>query len=224
MHSDPHEVPAGLQRRIEAAILPQLKPVRPLPATSFLTLQIIAACAGVTSLAVAMRGWTGVQIMTPTQAVSILLSLTAAGITSAVAVARLMVPAAGSAGVVRAAMVLLPLPLLVTSSLVEVNQHPEFSKKAAGCFTLGMVCALAAAAVVVPQVRRGAVLRTAATAALTGCVIAFSAVLFQEIYCPIIDVRHKLMAHLSLFAVWAISGWLFRGIFRLSPAPRPGVR
>jgi hypothetical protein len=199
-----------MQQRIEAAILPHLEPVTPLPGTPVLALRLLAACAIASTLAVAIKGTAGIRTMAPVEAALILGSLGAVGIAAAIAISRLMVPASRNVGVMRIAGTLLALPPLFIWTMIEVAEHPSFATKVATCFSLGLTSAVFAGALILPQVRRGAVLRATAAGLLIGCLSAFAAVAFQEIYCPIIDVRHKTLAHLSNFAVCAGLGLLLR--------------
>ena len=193
--------------RIKTKMLKDLKPVKPLAPARLLfsVLMLIvagAAAAGVIELGSA--GWRGLDSL---QRVAIFAALAAGSSLLAVLLIRQMVP--GSIVLIRTPVSLIAVLGVMAGIFATLfRPHPEATFVATGlvCLRIGLECAIAAAFASWLVMRRGAILRPAATGALAGALGGLSGLALLEIFCPNPNEYHIIVWHLGSAIVAVLLG------------------
>ena len=200
--------PSGEQlKRIEAPILADLKPVRPLVSGSALFFALMCVVAAVVAVGAAGFGNAGWQALGPLQRTAVFTVLATAACLLASSAGRQIVP--GSE-------LLLPPYLLVTAVLAVVTgivatlfrplHESTFVSTGLVCLRIGLECAIPAAFLLWLLLRRGATLNPMLTGATTGALAGLSGLTVLEIFCPNLNEYHILVWHVGASMASAIGG------------------
>jgi Negative regulator of sigma F len=196
--SKPAEFPAALQGRIEAAILPGLRPVSPLPGASQITAVLLLCAAAVVAVAnwqLGIAGWLArnrlqVSVDFTLLGISILLV--------AIALAKQMAPGSKQAAPTWTFIVTPLLALLAAVILLfGYRWNPNFWPLAFVCWEVGVACAALSAPLFWLVLRRGFSLSPVSQGAMTGLLAGFVGVTVLEIHCPNLDRMHIAGGHLG---------------------------
>jgi hypothetical protein len=206
-------VPEQRLRQIEAVMVADLRPVRPLASAGiyFVAFAGIFAAIWVASwLAIPVRGWEALSDLQRTWVFAPMIAIVAL---LAFSLVRQMTPAAGySRG---AAMLAGSLFLwLLVFMLLVFRPMPEagFVHDAEGCFRMGMLFSIPAAIMVAWVLSRGAALHRGLAGATAGGLAGLTGLAVLEIHCPILNLYHILMGHVSVAVVCALLGYIFSGV------------
>jgi Negative regulator of sigma F len=196
--SEPTEFPAALQSRIEAAILPGLKPVSPLPNVWRITAALFFCAAAVVAVADWQLGVAGWLARTKLQ---VSVDFTLLGISMlvvALALAKQMAPGSQQAAPAWAFIV---GPLLVLLGAVFLlfgyRWIPNFWQRAFVCWEIGIACAALSTPLFWLVLRRGFSLTPVRQGAMTGLLAGFVGVTVLEIHCPNLDRMHIADGHIG---------------------------
>jgi FtsH-binding integral membrane protein len=196
--AEPADFPKALQSRIEAAILPGLKPVSPLPGVWRITatlLLCVVAMVAVANWEIGVAGWrarNGLQVSVDFT----LLGLSA--LVLAFTLAKQMAP--GSRYIAPPSVfILTPLLALLAAVVVLFGYHwrPPFWPRAFSCWEIGVVCAALSAPLFWLVLHRGRSLNPVSQGTMTGLLAGIVGVTVLEIHCPNLDRMHIVTGHLG---------------------------
>jgi hypothetical protein len=194
-------------KRIEAGILADLKPVKPLAPAAVFVCALIVILAAITAAGAAVLGTAGWRALDLAQRTVIFSALTAAAALLAFLAGRLIVP--GSR---------LPLPPYlcvaavwgVLSGVFAILFRPQkestFVATGLVCLRIGLECAIPAGVLFWLLLRRGAVLNPVLTGVTTGALAGLGGLTVLEIFCPNPDAWHILVWHLAAAVASALGG------------------
>ena len=205
--SKPPEFPAALRGSIEAAILPTLKPVSPLPSAWQITAVLLFCAAAVVAVAswrLGIAGWLArntlqVSVDFAFLGISILLIATA--------LAKQMAP--GSQQVAPTwTFILTPLLALLAAVVLLFGYRwtPNFWPRALACWEIGVACAAVSAPLFWLVLRRGFPLSPVSQGAMTGLLAGFVGVTVLEIHCPNLDRMHIAGGHVGAAVTAVVVG------------------
>jgi hypothetical protein len=217
--SSPLDFPEALQGRVEAAILPTLRPVSPLPSVWRVAAALLLCAIAVIATAnwrVGVEGWDARSFLQSAVDFS-LLGISALGL--AILLARQMAPGSGYRA---AAWVWLAAPavalLAAVTSLYGDEFKPDYVAWAVNCLKIGGACAAVSAPLFWLALRRGFVLHPIAHGATAGLLAGLVGVTVLEIYCPYLDRFHIFVSHIGVAVMAALAGAAFGWIKdRVSP-------
>jgi hypothetical protein len=196
--SKPAEFPAALQGRIEAAILPELKPVSPLPGawrSTAIQFFFAVAVVAVANWQVGIAGWLARNKLQ----VSVDFTLLGFSIlVVALALAKQMAPGSQQAAPAWTFIVTPLLSLLAAVILLfGYRWSPNFWPRAFACWEIGVACAALSAPLFWLVLRRGFSLNPVSQGAMTGLLAGFVGVTVLEIHCPNLDRMHIVGGHIG---------------------------
>ncbi len=189
-------------RTIEAALLEDLQPVKPLASANLLSLALIGALLVVAVAGVAVLGLDGWRVLSLWRRVAVFTGLAAAAGLLASSLARQAAPGGK--------LLLPPYWLLaaIGGSLVAIlaalfQPHAEATFIATGlvCLEIGIGCAVPAALLFRLALRRGAILDPRRAGATAGALAGLSGLLVLEIICPNLNRYHILVWHVGAVVV-----------------------
>jgi hypothetical protein len=199
--------PADRTKRISAAMLGNLKPVRPLaPARIFIfgfALAFLAAVA-VGSLLSGTGGW---SVLSSFQKAAVFGPLAACAGLLAWSLVRLMVP--GSKHVIRpiwSSIAALLLLVIVIEAVFHPQPESGFVSTGLRCLRTGSAWAVPAAALFWLLLRRGAVLSPGLTGATAGGLAGLAGLMVLEVQCPNLSSYHILVWHWGVALLATLGG------------------
>jgi len=196
-------------RNARSAISRDLRPVRPLAASSVLTLLFAGAFTFFAVASGLLLGPHGFHVLDRVQLVAIYLTVIALALVAGEACSRQMRPAAGSPlGGTALLLALAGFPsvaALVFRGYSTVNFVPE----GVPCLRAGLLVALPTAVLVTWIMRRGFVLNWSAAGLAGGVLSGLTGLGMLEVHCPNLKAIHILVWHLGVVAVSAALGFGF---------------
>lgn len=204
------EVPAALLRNIEAAILPSLSPVSPLPAVERATgLLLLSALSVVVVInwRLGITGWyarTMLQVAADLALLGICLTLLAH--TLAV---RMMPGSRHTLPILLYVGAALTALVSVVAALFGSVADPRFLTLSLACWAAGLACAAAAAPLFWMVLRKGYWRDQAAQGAAVGFLAGLVGAAVLELHCPYLDRLHIITSHLgAAFTAGCLGGAL----------------
>jgi hypothetical protein len=204
------DFPEALRGRIEAAILPALRPVSPLPGVWRVTAALLLCSILVIAAAnwrLGVEGWDARGVMQSAVDLS-LLAISALALANLLA--RQMTPGSRYRA---AAWVWLAAPvvalLAAVTSLYGDEFKPDYVVWAVNCLKIGTACAAVSAPLFWLVLRRGFVLHPIAHGATAGLLSGLVGVTVLEIYCPYLDRFHISVSHIGAAVIAALAGAAF---------------
>lgn len=195
-------------KTIEARILADLKPVKPLPSARVLAFAlvfivvVIAAVGGVGVLGTA--GWRALSLL---QRIAVFTALGGTAALAAFSAARQIVP--GSRLLVSPwLLVVAVLGVMIGILTTLFHPHGETTFVATGlvCLRIGIECAIPAAILFWLVLQRGAILHPMFTGPTAGALAGLGGLTVLEIFCPNLNVYHILVWHLGVVLASAVGG------------------
>jgi hypothetical protein len=212
-HSPQEDFSEALQERIEAAILPALRPVSPLPGALRVTVMLLFCSLLVIAAANWRLGLAGWHARSRLQ-VSVNFSLLGISILAlANALAQQMMPGSrrrASAWLHVAAPVLSLLAADI--SVFSYRWNPNYLPPALSCWEIGVTCALVSAPFFWLILRRGFSLNPVGHGATAGLLAGLVGAAVLELYCPYLDRLHTSLAHVGAAITSALLGAAAGGI------------
>jgi hypothetical protein len=198
-------------RRIEAAILRGLTPVRPLASQSALFSAfalVFLAVVGGGSWVLGTDGWRALSVL---QRMAIFASAAACSGLLALSLVRLMAP--GSEHIIsptRLSIAVLPLLGLVIATVFHSRDEYGFVSAGLTCLRIGLTCAVPGAVLFWLLLRRGAILSPGLTGTIAGGLAGLGGLMVLEVQCPNLNLFHILAWHWGV-ALLAMLGGLALG-------------
>jgi hypothetical protein len=198
-----------LLRRIQAGILKDLKPIRPLAPFRillFVCAIVFLSVVAVGALRIGMNGWSALSLV---KRIVVFLTLAASAILLAISMIRQMVP--GSRHIF-APLVLLVLILVVLMMVIAstFRSQPESAFLASGviCMKNGLMYSIPAASLLWLILRRGAILYPKLIGAVAGGLTGLAGLSVLEVNCPNLNVFHILVWHGGVVIIDSLAGAL----------------
>ncbi len=206
-------LPPDRLKQIEAALIADLKPVRPLASTG----AYLAALAGIIiAICIAGRmiaGDQGWRALSELQKVAVFAPLAVVTTLLGFSVVRLMRPASTHArSSARLSAGLFVVLLLIMAEVFQPAQESAFVRHGLVCFQVGMLFAIPAAFLFALLLRRGAALSPLLTGATAGGLAGLVGLTVLEIHCPNLNVYHIVVWHVSVTLVCVVAGIVFSGV------------
>ncbi len=195
-------------RRIEDALLADLKPVKPLLPPAALSLGLIGVLLVVVAGGVAVLGIDGWRALSLWRRISVFTGLAAAAGLLAFSLARQVVP--GSKLLLRPYLLLAALGaamFALPAALFQPRVEATFVATGLVCLGIGIACAIPAAILSRLALRRGAVLDPRRAGATAGALAGLSGLVVLEIICPNLNRNHILVWHLGAALISAAAGF-----------------
>jgi hypothetical protein len=183
-------------RRIEAAILRGLTPVRPLASQSALFSAfalVFLAVVGGGSLLLGTDGWRALRVL---QRIAVFAPVAACTGLLALSLVRLMAP--GSEHIIsptRLSIAVLPLLGLVIATVFHSREESGFVSTGLTCLRIGLTCAVPGAVLFWLLLRRGAILSPGLTGTIAGGLAGLGGLMVLEVQCPNLNLFHILAWH-----------------------------
>jgi hypothetical protein len=204
------DFPEALQGRIEAAILPGLRPVSPLPGAWRVVAALLLCAIVVIATAnwrLGVEGWDARGVLQSAVDFSLLAI-------SVLALANLLAQQMAPGSRYRAAVwVWLAAPvvalLAAVASLYGDIWKPDYVAWAVSCLKIGTACAAVSAPLFWLALRRGFALHPIAHGATAGLLSGLVGVTVLEIYCPYLDRFHIFVSHIGVAIIAALAGAAF---------------
>jgi hypothetical protein len=198
-----------LLRRIQAGILEDLKPVRPLPPPRILLVASAIVFLSVVAVGALLLGTTGWHVLNMLQRAAVFVTLAASAVLLAYSMVRQMVPGSKHAF----APATLPITILITIVLLIVamfRSQPEsaFISGGLACVENGLLFSVPAAFLLWLILRRGALLLPRLIGAAAGGLAGLSGLSVLEVNCPNLNVFHILVWHGGVVVIGSLGGAL----------------
>jgi hypothetical protein len=206
-------LPADQLKRIESAVIANLKPVRPLASAGVYLAGfagIFVAVCFIGCLIVGQRGW---HALSELQKIAVFLPLAATTGLLVFAAVSQMTPAAKhlrSSVLISAGLFILLLSIMAV--IFQPAHETAFLQHGLACFRTGMIFAIPAAFLFTLLLLRGAGLSPALTGGTAGGLAGLVGLAVLEIHCPILDLYHIVVWHVSVTLVCALAGFIFSSV------------
>jgi hypothetical protein len=202
----PSEASAAV-RKARSAILDDLRPIRPLPASWILTLLFACAFATFTVASGLLLGPHGFLALDDLQRGVMFPTLIALALAAAAACSRQMRPAGGSRlGGVALLLALACFPG-VSAAIFRGYSTFHFVPEGVPCLRAGLLVALPTAVLITWVLRRGFVLDWSAAGLAGGVLSGLTGVGMLEVHCPNLKAIHIMAWHLGVVVVSAALGF-----------------
>lgn len=209
-------------KRIEDAILPDLKPVKPLAPTGFLWCALILVLLIVTAAGIAEFGIAGWRALGLIQKIAVFGGLSTVAVVLAFSAVRQIVP---GTRVYVAPHWLVVASLAGIGAIVAVLFHPhgESAFVATGlvCLRIGIECAIPAGLLSWLVLRRGLMLNPVWTGVTAATFAGINGLTVLEILCPNLNQYHILVWHLGAVLVSAAAGMAVGAIVEYAAGRSP---
>ena len=206
-------VPADRLKQIEAALVTDLKPVRPLASDGAYLAGFAGIFIAVCVIGVYILGQQGWRALSELQKLAVFLPLAAITAVLAFSTVQQMRPAARYARL--SALVsgmLFILLLIIMAAIFHPAQEAGFIRTALNCFRTGMTYAIPAAFFFALLLLRGAALSPALTGATAGGLAGLVGLTVLEIQCPNLNLYHILVGHVSVTLICVLLGIVFSSV------------
>ena len=193
--------------RIQAGILSDLTPIRPLTPSYILLFAcaiIFLSVVAVGALLLGMNGW---GVLSLVQRIIVFLTLAASAILLAISMIRQMVP--GSRHILAPAVLLVSI-LVLLMMVIAATFHPQpesaFLVNGVMCMKNGLTYSMPAGFLLWLILRRGAILYPRLTGAVAGGLAGLAGLSVLEINCPNLNVFHILAWHTGVVIIGSLGG------------------
>jgi hypothetical protein len=198
-----------LLRRMQAGILKDLKPVRPLSPPPILLLACSIVFLSVVAVGALLLGTTGWNVLNMLQRTAVFAALAASAVLLANSVVRQMVPGSKHAF----APATLPIAILVALMLViaamfRSQRESSFVMGGLACMKNGILLSIPAAFLLWLILRRGALLLPKLIGASAGGFAGLSGLSVLEVNCPNLNGFHILVWHGGVVVIGSLGGAL----------------
>jgi hypothetical protein len=223
-----HPVEPELLERISGAILPGLRPVRPLPPADVIVAGLVLLCLTVGIAGASLFGMYGIRKLTSIESASIFAVLAVFTGLAASQSAAEMVP--GSRRMVNpavlvwaASVALIAVFAALFSSYAMAYAMDGFVQQGVPCLRAGLLHALPAAAGTWLILRRGMAVNRTAAGLAAGTLAGLAGVTMLSLHCPNLRAIHVMAWHVAVVPLSAAAGALLARVltFRERSAARP---
>jgi hypothetical protein len=201
------DFPEALQQRIEAAILPGLVAVPPLPSALRVTVTLLLCSIVAIAAANSRLGLAGWHARSSLQALVEFCFLGGSLLLLASILADRMTPGFSHKAPLWLYLAVPLLALLAADTVIFGSyRNPAFVPLALSCWEIGVTCAAISAPLFWLVLRRGFTLNPKAHGATVGLLAGLTGVAVLEIYCPYLDRLHISVAHIGAAATSGLVG------------------
>ncbi len=195
--------------RAEAAILKDLRPVRPLAPGWAITLGFVALFVAAAVASASVLGMYGIRALSDLQRGLIFPALVAAAWLAAVACARAMSPAGGPRlGGLALSLAVVGFPILF-ALLFEDYSMRNMVREGIPCLVAGMGVAIPSGVTIAWILRRGFVLDRRAAGIAAGTLSGLAGLGMLELHCANLKAVHIIVWHVAVVLVSGALGMLF---------------
>jgi hypothetical protein len=184
--------------RIEARLLADLKPAKPLPPARVLTSTLmftIVVVAAVGSAALGIAGWRALSLL---QKNSVFPALAAGAGVLAYTAVWLMVPGTRlTRSPYLYVLAVLGLMAAICITVFDPREESTFVSTGLVCIRIGLECAVSATVLFWLLLRRGSILNPMLMGATVGALAGLSGLAVLELFCPNLNEYHILVWHLG---------------------------
>jgi hypothetical protein len=206
-------LPPDRLNQIEATLMADLKPVRPLAPTGVYFAAFAGIIVAVSIVGGAIAGGFGWQALSEVQKLAVFVPLAATIALVAFSLVRQMRPAAKHArSSALLSLGIFVLLLVIMTVIFEPAQESEFVRHGLACFRTGMAFAIPAAFLFSLLLLRGAALSPLLTGATAGGLAGLVGLAVLEIHCPNLNVYHIVVWHVSVTLVGIVAGLLLSSV------------
>lgn len=223
-----HRVDPDLLDRISVAILPGLRPVRPMPAASVIVAGLLLLCAAVGMAGAAILGFYGLHKLSAAQSAAIFAIIGLFAWLAAGQSAAEMVP--GSRRTVNPAVLvclgslaLIAIFAILLGGYATSYAMDGFVQQGVPCLRAGLLYAIPAGAGTWLILRRGMAVNPTAAGLAAGALAGLAGVIMLSLHCPNLRAIHVMAWHVAVVPLSAAAGALLaRALtFRERSAARP---
>jgi len=198
-----------LLRRMQADILEDLKPVRPLHSPRIHLLACAIIFLSVVAVGALLLGTTGWNVLNMLQRKAVFVTLTAGAVLLANSLVRQMVPGSKHAFVpATLPIAILAALMLVIVAMFRSQRESAFILGGLACMKNGVLFSIPAAFLLWLILRRGALLLPKLIGAAAGGLAGLSGLSVLEVNCPNLDVFHNLVWHGGVVVISSLGGAL----------------
>jgi hypothetical protein len=203
---------ASLLRRINAGILEDLRPIRPLAPSRILHLGcaiVFLAVVAVGALLLGMNGWGALSLV---QRIVVFSTLVVSAVLLSISMIRQMVP--GSKHILAPAVLVVSILvglLMVIAATFRSRPEPAFLASGVMCMKNGLAYSIPAGFLLWLILRRGALLYPKLIGAVAGGLAGLAGLSVLEVNCPNLNVLHILAWHAGVVILGAVGGALLGG-------------
>jgi Negative regulator of sigma F len=199
--------------RIEATILKNLKPVRPLPSIPILLFACATIFLGVVWSGAEVLGMTGWHALSPAQRTVVFTALAAGGLLLAFSMIGQMMPGSKYAVAPRSVLIAtLAGVLIIVAVMFRPRAESAFVPVGLVCLKNGLTYSIPALVLFGALVRFGAMLNTKVIGAAAGALAGFAGLAALEMNCPNLNVFHRLVWHCGVVLISSGVGTLFGAV------------
>jgi hypothetical protein len=206
-------LPSDRVKQIEAALVADLKPVRPIAPTSVYLAAFAGLFAAISIVGGTILGQYGWRALSELQKIAVFVPLAAITALLVFSITRQMIPAARHA---RSSALfssgLFVVLLLIMTFIFRPAQESAFVRRGLVCFGTGMLFAIPAACLFALLLRRGAALSPLLTGASGGGLAGLVGLAVLEIHCGNLNVYHIVVWHVSVILVCVVAGFVFASV------------
>jgi hypothetical protein len=199
--------------RIQAGILGDLRPIRPLARSRTWLFACAIICLSVVALGALLLGTTGWNALSIMQRFGVFVALAGGAVLLAISMVRQMVP--GNKHTF-APSTLLPAILVVLMMVIAATFRPQresvFLASGVTCVKNGLTCSIPTGFLLWLILRRGAILYPKPIGAVAGGLAGLAGLSVLEINCANLNVFHVLLWHVGVVAINSLGGALVGGI------------
>jgi hypothetical protein len=206
-------VPPDRLKQIQAALIADLKPVRPLASTGVYFAAFAGIFVAVCVIGCYLAGENGWHALSELQKLAVFVPLIATSALLAFSLVRQMRPAAKHTRTsALLSVIIFALLLPIMAVLFQPVQESAFVRNGLVCFRTGMVFAIPAALLFSLLLLRGAGLSPLLTGMTAGGLAGLVGLAVLEIHCPNLNVYHIVVWHVSVVLVCMIAGLILSGV------------
>jgi hypothetical protein len=206
----PEPVDPALLERIGGALVSNLRPVRPLPATGVLVMGLVGAFLIIALAGAGAMGFFGLRHLTPGAIALIFPPLTGLALLAGAASVNEMIP--GSKRPFHPAVLPAAGCLLMAAIFAAIfpdHRTDSFVLQGTICLKAGLAWAAPAAAGTCLLLRRGFAVNGGAAGVAIGTVAGLAGVTVLELHCPNPRMPHMVVWHLAVVPVAAVTGYIW---------------
>jgi len=210
----PDPVPPALQERIAAAILPGLRPVRPIPSAGAMVLGLELLVGAVGIAAAFLFGMYGIAKMSGAQSAAILAAIAFFGAVAANQTVASMIP--GTRQIVRPGALIFQICLVLIGIFAlsfTGYATDDFVRQGVPCLRAGLLVAVPAGAGAWLILHRGYAVDPVSAGLAAGTLAGMAGVLMLELHCPILRAVHVMVWHVAVVPLSALAGALLAKCF-----------
>jgi len=203
----PHQVDAALLKRVADSVTSSLRPVRPLPPTWVLTGGLVLVCAGVGFAGAARAGFNGIEKLSLTSQVLILLTLGILIWVMGEEFVAEMIPGSRHRLSPGTLLAIVSAALLgVFALLFRDYRTDHFVSAGIVCLLTGLLHALPAAFISYLLLLRGFAVNPVSAGLVGGALAGLAGVTMLELHCSNFQALHVLFWHTAVVPVSAVAG------------------